>query len=304
MLKLHGVIPALTTPFQSDGHIDFDGVRRLIDLVIGDGVHGILVNGCTGESWAIEDDERIELFRVAAEHVAGRIPVLAGCTAMTARAAIGKIRQAERAGCDGVVLPPPHYVMPGEEEIFEFFSQVATASSLPVVVYNVPRRTGVSVTVNIMDRLAENPTIVALKESSKDFLLLSEMVQTIGDRIAVLAGYMTVLGIGALSAGAVGFIDSTISVQGRKAVAFYNAMQSGHINDARRMQAQPVKLNKGFFNVGTFPAGVKAALDLLGRPGGAPRPPIAPLTTAQREQIKSILVDAGFMEPSQSPVFR
>src|SRR5262249_37639111 len=153
------------------------------------------------------------LFRVTAEHVAGRGPVLAGCTAMTAGGAIGKIRQAERAGCNGVGGPPPPYVMPRGGGGLEFFGRGANGSSLPVVVYNVPRRTGVAVTVKVMDRLANNPNIVALKESSKDFLVLSDMVRTIGDRIAVLAGYMTVLGLGALSVGAVGFIDSTISVQ-------------------------------------------------------------------------------------------
>jgi dihydrodipicolinate synthase/N-acetylneuraminate lyase len=192
--------------------------------------------------------------------------------------------------------------MPGEEEIYEFFRQVATASSLPLVVYNVPRRTGVAVTAKIMDRLADEPNIIALKESSKDFLVLSEMVRTTGDRISVLAGYMTVLGLGALAAGAVGFIDSTISVQGPRAVEFYDTVRRGDTTRAREMQAQLVKLNKGFFGVGTFPAGVKAALDLLGRPGGPTRPPIQPLTSAQRDQIRAILVDAGFLLPTESPV--
>jgi 4-hydroxy-tetrahydrodipicolinate synthase len=299
---LHGVIPALTTPFLSDGGIDFAGVRRLVDFVIEDGVHGILVNGCTGESWAIEDDEREELFRVAADQVAGRVPVLAGCSGMTARAAIGKVRQAEKAGCDVALLPPPSYVMPGEEEVYEFFREVAKASALPMVVYNVPRRTGVAVTVRTMARLANEPNVIGLKESSKDFLVLSEMVRALGERISVMAGYMTVLGLGALSVGAVGFIDSTISVQGRHAVEFYDAVRQGDLTRARQMQAALVKLNKGFFSVGTFPAAVKAALEILGRPGGPTRPPIKPLTAAERDQIRTILVEAGLLRPTESPV--
>ena len=124
MLELKGVVPALTTPFDEDEGLDLAGLRKLIDLVIDDGVHGVLVNGCTGESWALQDEERFEVFQTAADQASGRLPVTAGCGATSARKAIFKAHQAERAGCDAIMIQPPWYVLPGEEEIEDYYLSV------------------------------------------------------------------------------------------------------------------------------------------------------------------------------------
>ncbi|MGH9350398.1 MAG: dihydrodipicolinate synthase family protein [Vicinamibacterales bacterium] len=295
MLQLKGVIPALTTPFTDDRALDVPAFRRLVDHVIADGVHGILVAGCTGESWALEDDDRFELFRAAAEQAAGRVPVVVGCGAMLARHAIRKVKQAERAGCDAVMVQPPSYVMPGEHEVLDYYLQIVEASSLPIVLYNIPRRTGVNLSVTLVERLAEEPKVVALKESSKDFLLLSEMVRRVGDRIGVFAGYVSVLGLGALAIGAVGYMDSSTAVLGSRSVEFYRAATSGDLVTARRIQNQMARLNAGFFGIGTFPAAVKAALDLLGRPGGWTRDPIRPLTSEERHRVRAVLEEVGLL---------
>jgi 4-hydroxy-tetrahydrodipicolinate synthase len=110
--NFRGVIPALTTPFRQDLSLDADGFARLADCVIQDGVDGLLVNGCTGESWSLTTDERDVVFRTAVRVARGRVPVVAGCSAITAAEAIGKVRQAERAGCSYVMISPPWYVMP------------------------------------------------------------------------------------------------------------------------------------------------------------------------------------------------
>lgn len=298
MLKLKGVIPALTTPFREDGSLDVPGFRRLVDCVIGDGVHGILVNGCTGESWALTDGERAELFRAAAEQTAGRVPLVVGCGAMTAGQALHKVRQAEEAGCDVVMIQPPWYVMPGEEEVYEYYRTVVRGTRLPVVVYNIPRRTGIHLSADLVSRLADEPNVVALKESSKDFLVLSEMVRRVGDRISVLAGYMSLLGLAALTAGADGYMDSTTPVLGRRSVEFYDAILAGRLAEARTMQADLVKLNSAFFGIGTFPAGVKAALDMVGRPGGFTREPIRSLNEEQRGRLRTALEAAGVLKPA------
>lgn len=296
MLKLTGVIPALTTPFASNGDLDLAGFRRLVEHVIDDGVHGLLVNGCTGESWALDDDERLELFRAAVAQAAGRVPVVVGCGAMLARTAIQKVRQAEIAGCDAVMIQPPSYVMPGEEEVYEYYREIIEASSLPVVVYNIPRRTGINLSVRLVSRLAEDPKVIALKESSKDFLVLSDMVRAVGDRISVFAGYVSVLGLGALAVGAVGYMDSTTLVYGRRSLQFFDAMTNHDLSLARRLQTEMVKLSAAFFGVGTFPAGLKAALDLIGRPGGWTRPPIKPVSIEQRRHIQQVLEELN-LEP-------
>ncbi len=298
MLKLKGVIPALTTPFQEDGELDLVGFQRLVDCVVDDGVHGLLVNGCTGESWALTDDERALLFQTAARQVAGRVPLVVGCGATSARQALAKVRQAEQAGCDAVMIQPPWYVMPGEQEVYDYYRTIVRSTRLPVVVYNVPRRTGINLSVDLMDRLADEPNVVALKESSKDFLVLSEMVRRVGDRIAVLAGYVNLIGLGALCIGAAGYVDSSTPVLGRRSLAFYEAVLAGRLEEARTMQAQMARLNAAFFGFGTFPAGVKAALEMVGRPGGSTREPIRPLDAEQRGRLRAVLEATGILTPS------
>ncbi len=295
MLELKGVIPALTTPFDENEELDLSGLRRLIDHVLDDGVHALLVNGCTGESWALEDEERQAVFETSVDQTAGRCPVIAGCGATSARKAIASARQAERAGCDAIMIQPPWYVLPGEEEVEAYYRRILEETELPMVVYNIPRRTGITLSAALVDRLADEPRVIALKESSKDFVLLSEMVRRVADRMTVLAGYASVIGLAALSVGALGYIDSSTPVLGKRSREFYDAVMSGDVVRGRQMQTEMAKLNRTLFGVGTFPAGVKAALELLGRPGGSPREPIQPLNPEQREQLRAVLEEIDLL---------
>ncbi len=296
MLELKGVIPALTTPFREDRSLDLDGFRELVETVIADGVHGIVPNGCTGESWALDDDERAAVFKATVEQTAGRVPVVPGCGAMSAKAAIAKIRQAEKAGCDAVMVQPPWYVMPSESDVYDYYKEIIGASELPVMVYNIPRRTGINLSLDLVDRLADEPKVIAIKESSKDWLFLSQVIRRVSGRINVLSGFANLLGLAAITEGAVGYVDSSTPVLGRRSVDFYEAAISGDTTRARPMQKAMANLNAGFFGVGTFPAGIKVALDMLGRPGGWPRDPIKPLDAGQREQIRDVLVAAGLLD--------
>lgn len=295
MLELKGIIPALTTPFKENRSLDLPAFRSLIEILIEDGVHGILVNGCTGESWAITDDERARLFEAAAEQAAGRVPVVAGCGAMLTQQAIAKVGQAEKAGCDAVMVQPPWYVMPNEAEVHAYYLDILDSSDLPVMVYNIPRRTGIHLSIDLVDRLADHPRVIALKESSKDWLVLSAMIRRVRDRINVLAGYAPLLGLAAISEGAVGFVDSASLVLGRRMVEFYEAATTGDLTKARGLQAEFSKLTPKFMGVGTFPASLKTALEMVGRPGGWPRDPIKPLNGEQRQQIRAALIDAGLI---------
>jgi 4-hydroxy-tetrahydrodipicolinate synthase len=267
MLEIKGVIPPLTTPFKEDRTLDLEGFRKLTDMVIKDGVHGIVVNGCTGESWSLSGDEKALIFKAAVEQA--------------------------------VMIQPPWYVMITMDEVYEYFLEVIQATDLPVMIYNIPRRTGINLSVDLMDRLADEPKVVALKESSKDWLLLSAMIRKLRDRINVLAGYANLQGLAALSEGAVGYIDSSTPVLGKRSLEFYQAATSGNLEAARHMQANMAKLNAGFFGVGTFPAGIKVALDLLGRPGGWPRDPIKALNTKQKNAIREVLISVGLISADQ-----
>ena len=296
MVELKGVIPALTTPFRDDQSLDLDGLGRLIEAVIGDGVHGILVAGCTGESWALDRRETRAVFDAAVKQAAGRVPVVGGCGAMLPKIAIAQVREAEAAGCDAVMVQPPWYVMPGLDEVHDYYRAILAATDIPVMVYNNPRRTGVMLTPDFVDRLADEPKVIAVKESSKDWLLLSEFIRRCKDRLNVLVGYADLLGLAAISEGAVGFVESSPPVIGRAYVEFYEAAVAGDMATARELQARFAKLCRGLFGIGTFPASAKAALDLMGRPGGRTRDPIRPLAPDQRDQIRDVLVAMGLIK--------
>jgi 4-hydroxy-tetrahydrodipicolinate synthase len=297
MVELKGVIPPITTPFTKEQALDLNSFRHLIDAVIQDGVHGILVNGCTGESWAIDDHERAAIFETAVSQTAGRVPVVAGCGAISAKKVIANVRMAEKAGCDAVMIQAPWYVLITIEEVFQFYQEILQAIDLPVMIYNIPRRTGITFTIDLVDRLADEPKVSALKESSKDWLLLSAMIRKVKDRINVFAGFANELGLAALTEGAVGYVDSSSPVFGKRSLDFYNAATSGNLGEARRLQGEWSKLAS--LRVGTFPAGIKVALDMIGRPGGWPRDPIKPLNDEQRGKIRQVLMSAGLL-PAES----
>ena len=298
--KFRGVIPAITTPFHADSSLDADSFGRLVDLVIGDGVDGVLVNGCTGESWSLNADERSTIFQTAAKTAAGRVPIVAGCSAITAAEVIGKIRQAERAGCDYVMVSPPWYVMPGPEEIADHYAAVLAQTELPMLLYNIPRRTGVQIPIDLINRLADHPKVAGIKESSKDWGILSSVIRRTRDRISVFAGYASFFGLAALTEGAVGYMDSGTPVFGRRSPEFFRACMSGNLDTARRLQSDMAAMLDIFFGLGTFPASVKASLDLIGRPGGRTRDPIRPLTPAQIETLRQKIAASGFLMPLAS----
>ncbi len=293
--SFRGVIPALTTPFHADLSLDPEGLAVLVDTVIKDGVDSVLVNGCTGESWTLTDDERAIAFRTTVEAAKGRVTVMAGCSAISTSDTIHKIHQAAKAGCDYAMVSPPWYVIPGPEEIMDHYATVLEASELPVVVYNIPRRCGVNITPDMIDRLADHPKVVAIKESSKDWGVLSETIRRTRDRISVFAGYASYFGLAAITEGAVGYIDSATPVFGSRSADFYRAASTGDLETARHIQTEMAAMLGAFFGLGTFPSAVKAALDLLGRPGGPTRPPIRSLNAAQKETLRKALVRANVL---------
>src|SRR5262249_36180555 len=159
----------------------------------------------------------------------------------------------------------------------------------------IPRRTGINLTVDMVNRLADHKNVIALKESSKDFLLLSQIIRTVRDRIDVFAGYAALLSLAALAEGAVGYMDSATPVLGRKSVNFFRAAPGGDKGGAPGLQPEMPALSAGFSGVGPSPAGVKAALDMLGRPGGWTRDPIKPLNAEQRAKIRQALAGARLL---------
>ncbi|MYW01699.1 dihydrodipicolinate synthase family protein, partial [Streptomyces sp. SID3343] len=165
----HGYIPAVTTPFTSQGDLDLAAWDEQLEWFAAEGLDGVVIAGTTGEWYTLTPTERAELFTRAARQVRGRYTLLGGCNAYTAAAAIGHARAARAAGLDGILLTPPPYVVPNSREIVAFYAEVSAAVDIPVCVYNWPRGTGVDLDTDTLSALADIPNVVAIKNSTGDF---------------------------------------------------------------------------------------------------------------------------------------
>jgi 4-hydroxy-tetrahydrodipicolinate synthase len=197
------------------------------------------------------------------------------------------------------MISPPWYVMPGPAEIADHYDAVLAAAELPVLLYNIPRRTGVQLPVDLIDRLADHPKVAGIKESSKDWGILSSVIRRTADRISVFAGYASFFGLAALTEGAVGYMDSGTPVFGATSPRFFRACVGGDLPTARRLQSEMAAMLDTFFGLGTFPASVKASLELIGRPGGPTRPPVRSLTLEQRATLRVAMLAAGFLTETE-----
>ena len=162
-----GVFPACVTPFAKDGSVDEAATRKMIDMFIADGVDGLIIAGSTGEWFSLSDKERVDLFAVAQEHTAGRVPVLAGTSAIGTREAVELTKAAKKLGMAGCMVLPPPYALPSRREVIAHFEEVGKVG-LPIMLYNNPPRTSINIDASLARDLAKIDTIVALKDSTRD----------------------------------------------------------------------------------------------------------------------------------------
>jgi len=285
-----GSFVAVVTPFTSAGDIDEVAFRRNIEFLIGNGAHGIVVSGCTGESWALTPEERVGLFRLALDAVGKRVPVIAGTGGVSTRGVIELSQRARELGAAGVMILPPYYCMAGRREVIAHYQAVSDAVKHPILLYNIPRRVGFNLTPEVLDELVNVEWVVAIKESSGDFIQVEATILTVGERISVFTGHSAERAVPALVMGAKGFVSSMESqVMGREAIEMYALVKRGELRRAAEVQLRTLDLDESMRKAGTFPANLKAAMNLLGRAGGYPRPPILPLTAPQLEQVRALL---------------
>jgi len=206
---------------------------------------------------------------------------------------------ARELGMDGVMITPPYYVLPTPADIVAHYQAVSDAVDIPILLYNIPHVTGVDLTPELVLRLAEIDHVGAIKESSHDFMPLVAMIKTVGDRLRVFAGYSALRGLPAVSMGVDGFISvADTQVMGREGVDLFMFAREGKIAQARAIQYRCIRLIDALNRVnGTFPAPLKAAMNLVGRPGGYPRDPIQPLTAGQQQMLRGTLQELGLVEP-------
>lgn len=290
-----GPMPALVTPFDAQGAIDADLFRQNIDLQLASGATGFVIGGCTGEFWAMTAQERISLFQLAAKFVGGRGTVLAGVSAMGLDETIALARAAKAAGCDGALVLPPIFVKLTDDEIFSYFQKLSHAVEFPICLYNIPANAVNVFSPALCLRLAELDTVVAVKESCGDWNAYYAIAMAVRDRLRVFCGPSSVYGVAAVMLGADGVIDCFPNVWLPGGLDLYYAARDGRTGEATRLQELGVKLTRLFTSDGRtlYPA-TKAAMALLGLPGGELRAPLLPLTEGQLSGLREGLVALGF----------
>ena len=283
-----GVITALVTPFRGDA-IDEEALRRLVDEQIRAGIDGFVPVGTTGESPTVSVEEHIRIIKIVVEETRKRVPVIAGTGANSTREAIELTIEARAVGADATLQVTPYYNRPTQDGLFRHFKAVADAAGLPIVVYNVPGRTGCDLLPETMARLCEVPLVVGIKEATGSAQRAAQILSRVGDRMVVLSGDdATAFPLYVL--GAQGCISVVSNVAPADMAAMWDAAAAGDWKKARELHYKVFPLSEGLF-IEANPIPVKAALAMMDKISDEIRAPLYPMTGANREKVRKILVD-------------
>jgi 4-hydroxy-tetrahydrodipicolinate synthase len=295
MFAIRGIIPPVATPMKDNEDLDIPRLKWFLDHLIGEGVHGVFVLGTNSEFYAMDEGEKQEVFATAVAHVNKRVPVFAGTGAETTREVVRLTKMAEREGMDGVSVITPYFIAPTQQEMFDHFRRVAESTKLPVMLYNNPNTCGgLKIDPETVGRLAEIPNILGVKDSSGDLQNTCEYLRVVPDRFAVLMGRDTLIFQGLIS-GARGAVPATGNIAPRLLVEIYETFQRGDIKASLTAQRRLHPLRTALA-LGTQPAGVKGALELLGLGIGPCRSPVGPLQPEKREKMKAVLRQVGLLK--------
>jgi len=288
-----GSMTALVTPFR-DGEFDEKAYRGLIEFQIGAGTDGLVPCGTTGESATLSHEEHDRVVEACIAAAAGRVPVIAGAGSNSTREALRLTRHAKDAGADAALLITPYYNKPTQEGLYRHFAHVAERVDLPIVLYNVPGRTGVNLLPETVARLAEIPTIVAIKEATADLRQASRIIELCGERIAVISGDdFTVLPL--LAIGGTGVISVVSNVAPALMARLVDAFFAGDYRSAREAHYQLLPLSDAMF-IETNPIPVKTALALMGKIALEFRLPMCPMSDKNQERLAGVLRAAGLID--------
>ncbi len=287
-----GSLVAIVTPYKN-GKPDERALGDLIEWQITSGTHGIVPCGTTGESATLTHAEHDRVVAFTVEVVRRRVPVVAGTGSNSTEEAIALTKHAKAAGVDGALLITPYYNKPTQEGLFLHYKAVAEAVDLPLVVYNIPGRTGVNMLPSTIARLTVCPTVVAVKEGSGAVQQASEIIQLCGERLTVLAGD-DALTLPMMAVGGKGVITVTANLVPTKMAQLVNAFREGRVEAARAMHYELYPLFTALFYE-TNPIPVKEALHLMGKIAPEIRLPLCPMGNDNKAKLLTVLKAAGLV---------
>jgi 4-hydroxy-tetrahydrodipicolinate synthase len=290
-----GAIPALVTPFRN-GAVDEGAFVALVERQISAGVHGLVPVGTTGETATLSHDEHRRVVELCVQTAAGRVPVIAGAGSNSTDEAIELARFAKTVGADAVLVVSPYYNRPSQEGVYQHFKAINDAVQIPVLVYNVPSRTGSDVATETIVRLSQLPNIVGVKDATGDLTRASLMRIDCPDDFVLLSGDDPTA-LGYMAHGGHGCISVTCNVAPEAFATFMNACMAGDYAAARDKQDQLIRLHKALF-LDASPAPTKFALAQLGLCAEDVRLPVTPCAEAVRPAIVAAMHEAGVDGPA------
>lgn len=292
-MKFGSVLTAMVTPFDQNLQVNYHAAQELALKLIESGSDGLVVAGTTGESPTLSKKEKLMLFQAVVEAVGGKATVIAGTGSYDTAESCELTKEAEKTGIDGVMLVAPYYNKPSQEGLYQHFKTVAAITSLPIILYNIPGRTGVNVSVENMVKLAALPNLVAIKEASGNLSQVSELYEKAPKELLIYSGD-DALTLPVLSVGGVGVISVAAHLVGRKIQEMIAAYRHGEVAKAAQLNAELGMVNRALF-LTTNPVMVKTACNLLGFKVGGLRLPMVDASASESEIMVEVLRNLGLL---------
>lgn len=288
-----GAFVAIVTPFKN-GKVDEEKFRELIEFQIENGTHGIVPCGTTGESATLTYDEHKRLIKIAVEQVKGRVPVLAGAGSNNTMESLELIEFAKSVGADGALVITPYYNRPTQEGLYLHYKYLAETTKFPIVMYNVPTRTGVDLLPETVERLSKIPNIVGIKEATGSIQRTSEILERVNrEDFTVLSGEDSIV-YPMICVGAKGVISVVSNVAPKDMALLVEKALNGEYEEAKKLHYKILPLARILF-IETNPIPVKTALSMMGMIEDELRLPLCRMSEANKEKLRKVLVDYGLL---------
>lgn len=284
---------AIITPMNADGSINYDGFAENIEYQIANGTDAIIVCGTTGEASTMTDEEHIECIRFAVEKTAGRIPVIAGTGSNDTKYAVELSKIAQEKGADGLLLVTPYYNKASQKGLVAHFTAIADAVDIPIILYNIPGRTGVSIDMNTYKILGQHKNIVAVKEASENISYTSKLIAQCGDLLDVYSGNDDII-VPMMSIGAKGVISVISNIMPKETHEITQLCLANNCEEAAKLQMKYLELiNNLFIEVNPIP--IKEAMNQMKMPSGPCRLPLCEMTDEHIETLKNSMKKIGLI---------
>jgi 4-hydroxy-tetrahydrodipicolinate synthase len=288
-----GSFAALVTPMRGDGDIDEEAFARFIEWQIAEGTHGIVPVGTTGESPTLSHQEHRRVVEIAIEVARRRVPVIAGAGSNSTAEAVSLAQFAQQAGADAVLVVTPYYNKPTQDGLFRHYTAIADAADIPIIIYNIPGRSVIDMSVETMARLARHRNIIGVKDATANLTRPLHTTRACGPDFVQLSGEDHTA-IAYLASGGHGCISVTANIAPRLCSQMHEAWQAGDVRQAMAIQTRLVPLHDAMF-VESNPGPVKFAASLLGFGTAACRLPMAPIAEASAEKVRAAMVEVGLL---------